>query len=137
MRNKNDYPDQILLSGLSFHGFTGVFSFEKQVGQKFTVDLTLCFHRLNAVDSDKLTDTVHYGTVFSIVKEIVEGQRYDLIERLAGEISDTLLTEFPLIDAIEVVVSKPEAPVEGEFEAMRVKVFRARKPEQGGRAELL
>lgn len=137
MRNKNDYPDHILLSGLTFHGFTGVFAFEKQVGQKFLVDLALCFDRLEAVDSDKLTDTVHYGTVFSIVKEIVEGQRYDLIERLAGEISDTLLAEFPLIDAIDVVVSKPEAPVDGEFESMRVHVFRARKLDRKGGAELL
>ena len=137
MNNKNDYPDHILLSGLEFHGFTGVFSFEKQIGQKFIVDLTLCFSHLNAVDSDKLTDTVHYGTVFSIVKEIVEGQRYDLIERLAGEISDTLITEFPLIDAVDVVVSKPQAPVEGEFESMRVRVFRARKPEHGAGVELL
>jgi 7,8-dihydroneopterin aldolase/epimerase/oxygenase len=135
--NKNDYPDQILLSGLSFHGYTGVFSFEKQVGQKFTIDLVLCFHQLAAVNSDKLTDTVHYGTVFSIVKEIVEGQRYDLIERLAGEIVHTLLEDFPLIDAVDVVVSKPEAPVEGEFEAMRVHVFRVRKSAPGAGVDLL
>ena len=137
MKNKNDYPDQILLSGLAFHGFTGVFSFEKQVGQKFIIDLTLCFQHLDAVDSDKLTDTVHYGTVFSIVKEIAEGQRYDLIERLAGEISTTLLADFSLIDAVDVVVSKPQAPVDGEFEAMRVHVFRARKSEQAAGVELL
>ena len=89
------------------------------------------------MDTDKLTDTVHYGTVYSIVKEIVEGQRCDLIERLAGEIVHTLLAEFPLIDAIDAVVSKPEAPVDGEFEAMRVHIFRARKPETGAEVHLL
>lgn len=80
--------------------------------------LTLCFHHLNAVDTDKLTDTVHYGTAYSIVKD-VDNSAADLTERLAGEIVHAFPAEFPLIDAIDEAVSKPEAPVDGNLEAMR------------------
>ena len=72
MNSLSDYPDQISLKGMAFYGYTGVFDFEKQNGQTFLVDLTLCFSGIQAVDTDILADTVHYGEVFDTVKKIVE-----------------------------------------------------------------
>jgi len=135
MNNFSDYPDQISIKGMSFYGYTGVFDFEKQNGQTFLVDLTLCFSGIQAVDTDILADTVHYGEVFDAVKIIVETARFDLIEFLAGEIIRVVFAKFPLIQAIEAIVTKPEAPVEGVFESISVRIFRERteKTEAGGR----
>jgi len=135
MNNLSDYPDQICLKGMSFYGYTGVFDFEKQNGQTFLVDLTLCFSGIQAVDTDILADTVHYGEVFDIVKKTVETARFDLIEFLAGEIIRVVFAKFPLIQAIEAIVTKPEAPVEGVFESISVRIFRERteKTEAWGR----
>ena len=128
MKIISDYPDRICLKGMSFYGYTGVFDFEKQRGQTFLVDLVLCFTQNKAVDTDELTDTVHYGEVFALVKEIVETGSCNLIEHLAGNIVSAVLDKFPLIQAAEAVVSKPDAPVEGVFETMSVRIFRERKP---------
>lgn len=126
MRVISDYPDRICLKGMSFYGYTGVFDFEKHNGQTFLVDLTLCFSEIRAVMTDDLSDTVHYGEVFSVVQRVVETGKYNLIEYLAGRIISAVFESFPLIAAIEASVSKPDAPVEGIFESMSVRIFRER-----------
>ena len=126
MKVLSDYPDRICLKGMSFHGYTGVFDYEKQNGQRFIVDLTLCFMENQAVRTDALTDTVHYGEVFEVVRDITTTGRFDLIERLAGRIVSAVLEKFPLACAAEVIVYKPDAPVDGIFESMSVRVFRER-----------
>ena len=126
MKVLSDYPDRICLKGMSFYGYTGVFDYEKQNGQRFIVDLTLCFMENPAVRTDVLTDTVHYGEVFAVVREIVTTSRFDLIEHLAGRIAASVLEKFPLVCAAEVIVSKPDAPVDGIFESMSVHIFRER-----------
>ena len=126
MKVLSDYPDRICLKGMSFYGYTGVFDFEKENGQRFIVDLTLCFTENQAVRTDALSDTVHYGEVFEVVRDITATGRFDLIEHLAGTIVSAVLEKFPLICAAEVVVSKPDAPVDGIFESMSVHVFRER-----------
>jgi len=126
MNSISYYPDQISLKQMKFFGYTGVFDFEKQNGQNFLVDLTLCFSCVKAVETDILIDTVHYGEVFNEVKMIVETARFDLIEFLAGEIIRVVFAKFPLIQAIETIVTKPDAPVEGIFESISVRIFRER-----------
>jgi len=127
MINLSEYPDQISLKRMAFYGYTGVLDFEKKNGQIFLVDLTLCFSCIQAVDTDILTDTVHYGEVFEAVKNIVETSRFDLIEFLAGEIIRVIFAKFPLIQAIETIVAKPDAPVKGVFESISIRIFRERK----------
>jgi len=122
----SDYPDRICLKGMSFYGYTGVFDFEKQEGQTFLVDLTLCFTCLRSVDTDVLTDTVHYGEVFEVVKTVVESGKYNLIEHLAGNIISAVFDSFSMVEAADVLVSKPNAPVDGVFEAMGIHIFRER-----------
>lgn len=135
MKMLSDYPDRICLTGMSFYGYTGCFDFEKQNGQTFLVDLTLCFSVLKAARTDILSDTVHYGEVFEVVKNVVENGRFNLIEFMAGQIVSDVLDKFPKVEAVEAVVSKPDAPVSGVFKAMSVRIFRDRaavsRPETG------
>jgi dihydroneopterin aldolase len=123
MKALSDYPNQIHLKGMSFFGYTGAFAIEKRHGQFFIVDVTLGFSSLGAIKSDLLEETVNYADVFAVIKKVVEEMRFDLIERLAGEIISSVLTAFERIDAIEVCVAKPQAPVVGTFESMSVQIF--------------
>ncbi len=118
--------DRILLEGMRFHGHTGVLDFEKREGQEFRVDLSLEFPMLTASDTDRLSDTVHYGHVFETVRQVVEESSFDLIERLAGEIAACVLSGYPSVHAVSVTVRKPNAPVQGRFDAMGVSIRRER-----------
>lgn len=119
--------DRILLEGMHFHGYVGVNEFEKNDGQPFQVDLQLFCDHLQACETDQLEHTVDYGKVFDLVASTVEQARYGLIERLAGKIAENLLSAFALIQAVEVTVRKPKAPVKGDFDAMGIKILRERK----------
>jgi len=125
-RSVKKYRNRIILQGMKFMGTTGLFEFEREKPQPFIVNLTLCFREMTAGRTDRLEDTVDYGLVFSSVREIVEGMRFDLIEALAENIASEILLRFPSVDALDVCIQKPEAPVEGTFEYMGVRLFRER-----------
>lgn len=119
--------DKILLTGMVFHGHTGVYPFEKKDGQDFVVDLELRLGRIPACLSDNLADTVDYGAVFKDTREIVEHGMDDLIERLAERIARRVLLDHPRVGSILVTVKKPMAPVEGRFSHMAVTIERTRE----------
>jgi dihydroneopterin aldolase/2-amino-4-hydroxy-6-hydroxymethyldihydropteridine diphosphokinase len=118
--------DQIVLKGISAKGFHGVLDFEKRDGQTFIVDVTMHVDLAPAGTSDDLGDTVNYAEVAGDVVALIEGDSLDLIEALASRIADRVLAR-PLVEAVEVVVHKPEAPVGHPFTDVQVRVSRERQ----------
>lgn len=118
--------DQIVLKGISARGFHGVLDFEKRDGQTFVVDVTMDVNLAAAGASDDLGDTVNYAEVAGDVVALIEGESLDLIEALAARIADRVLSR-PLVEAVEVVVHKPEAPVGHPFTDVQVRVVRERQ----------
>ena len=112
---------------MEFEGHTGCLDFEKTDGQKFIVSLDIFVDRIKGCYTDELSDTVDYAKIYEITKDIVSGDKGDLIERLAQKISDGVLASDDRIEKVKVTVSKPEAPVKGIFETMEVSIERCRK----------
>jgi dihydroneopterin aldolase/2-amino-4-hydroxy-6-hydroxymethyldihydropteridine diphosphokinase len=117
--------DRIVLKGISARGHHGVLDFEKRDGQVFVVDVTMDVDLAPAGSSDDLADTVNYAEVAADVVALVEGEPLDLIEALAARIADRVLAR-PLVEAVEVTVHKPEAPVGVPFTDVQVVVSRER-----------
>ena len=107
-----------------FYGFHGASAAEQEVGQRFVVDVEV-YRDLSAAGlSDDLADTVSYSQLYRVVKEIVEGPRRKLLERVAGLIAQRMLDEFA-IDAVRVKVRKPEVPMRGSIlDHASVEIFR-------------
>jgi dihydroneopterin aldolase len=120
-------PLTIELRGLVVFARHGVHAFEQEQGQRFVLDLRLVPQSARALETDRLDDTVSYGEVARLAAEICEGRRFDLIERLAAVIGDTLLTRFPL-ERVTVSVHKPSAPIALPFSDVVVTVERTRAP---------
>ena len=117
--------DRITITGVVATGHHGVFDHEKRDGQPFGVDVTLWLDLRPAGRSDALADTVNYGEVAADIVARIEGEPFDLIERLAAVIADDTLRR-PLVDAVEVTVHKPQAPVGVPFGDVTVSVHRRR-----------
>ena len=105
--------DKIVLTGLHFYGYHGCLPEEKRHGQPFHIDLVLETDLERAGQTDDLTQTVDYSAVYGVVKAVVEGPSYDLIERVGQVIADRILAQFPLVQALTVTVHKPQAPIGG------------------------
>lgn len=118
--------DQIFMRGLQFFAFHGVLDAEKELGQKFTVHVTLELDLRAAGVSDDLSKTVSYADLYDLVKHCVTEKRFLLLEALAEDIASALLAASVLIDRVTVEIEKPEAPVRGIFDAFGVKILRGR-----------
>ncbi|MDP1720653.1 MAG: dihydroneopterin aldolase [Candidatus Nanopelagicaceae bacterium] len=118
--------DSIEIKGIRAFGYHGVFDHERENGQEFLVDLFLNLDLRRASASDLVEDTVDYGSVCNLVRDAIVGPPVSLIEKLASQIADLLLSKFPLIDSVVVVVHKPQAPVEINFADIAIRIERSR-----------
>jgi dihydroneopterin aldolase len=123
--------DRIELRGLAATGYHGVYAEERATGQRFVVDVALHVDTARAAASDDVEDTVHYGDLAADVLAVVTGEPVNLIEVLAERIAEVCLRP-PLVQAAEVTVHKPEAPVGVPFDDVAVSIVR-RRPEAATR----
>lgn len=118
--------DRIELIGLQVWGWHGVFEHERRDGQPFVVDLVLELDTRPAAADDALAATVDYGALAEEVAAVVAGEAVDLIETLAERLAAVVLSHDP-VDAVEVTVHKPAAPVPVPFADVRVRIRRDRE----------
>ncbi|MGP1366749.1 MAG: dihydroneopterin aldolase [Schwartzia sp. (in: firmicutes)] len=118
--------DRIKLEGMEFSGCHGCLPVEKEVAQRFLVDVSLSFSRLTAGEADDAAATVDYAAVFTAVQEIVEGPTVSLIETLGERIVDAIFTQFSMVEKVRVAVHKPQAPLPGKFQDVSVILVRQR-----------
>jgi len=119
------YEDKITLCNMMFRGHHGVHPAERELGQRFEIDLELGLDLSCAMASDVLQDTVDYSRVYAIVREEVEDHHYQLIEALAGAIVRRLLGELA-VTSVLVRVRKPQVPLSGILSFTAVEIRRRR-----------
>lgn len=95
----------ISIQGLEVMAKVGVPDEERQVTQRLLVDLRFSAVAQPLCLSDDLTLTIDYYPVSQRVVEIVEERPRKLIETLADELSEKLLSEFSL-SWIELTIRK-------------------------------
>lgn len=126
MRNEaRSATDRIAIRGLAARGRHGVFEHERRDGQDFSVDLVLWVSTRAAAASDDLADTVDYGTLGVDVSALVAGEPVRLIETLAERVADRCLAD-SRVQAVEVTVHKPQAPIPVPFDDVTVTILRSR-----------
>lgn len=118
--------DKIYMNGLSFYGYHGVFPEENKLGQRFNVDLILEIDLEPAGTTDELEKTVNYGDIYTVVKEIVEGEPKKLVETVTESIASSLLLSYPLIEQCTVKVTKPDPPIPGHYDSVAIEMTRGR-----------
>jgi len=117
--------DRLVLRGLRAHAHHGVFDFERDQGQEFTVDVELGLDTRSAAAGDDLAATVHYGELAERLHAALTRDPVDLIETLAQRLADVCLDE-PPVAWVEVTVHKPEAPIRVAFHDVSLTIHRSR-----------
>jgi dihydroneopterin aldolase len=117
--------DRITLTGLRVHGRHGVHEHERTYGQEFVVDATIWLDLGPAAATDQLSATLDYGALAQRAALIVSGQPCNLIETVAARIATEVLTD-QRVQAVEVTVHKPQAPIPLSFTDIAVTTHRRR-----------
>ncbi|MDC3417906.1 dihydroneopterin aldolase [Aquibacillus salsiterrae] len=119
--------DKIYINNAAFYGYHGLFSEENKLGQRFLVDLVLQCDLKVAGKSDRMEDSIDYGHIYSILREIVEGKPFHLIEAVAEKIAEQLFESFSKLVAVTVKVYKPDPPIPGHYKSVAIEIFRERE----------
>lgn len=118
--------DRVSLHNMQFFAYHGVFGAERELGQRFEVDVDLYVDTAAAAASDDLSDAVNYVEVYDLVKAVTEGEPFNLIEALAGTIADRVLAGFAPVAGVTVRVRKPSVAIPGVLGGTEVELSRTR-----------
>ena len=113
--------DVIELRGITAEAAHGVLEKEWDAPQTFTVDLLLWVDTDRAALSDDIVDTVSYAEIAEKAHAILVGPSVRLIETLGHKIADAAL-EDSRVRGVEVIVHKPEAPIDVPFTDVSVTI---------------
>jgi len=118
--------DRILLNGLTFFGRHGCHPAERELGQKFLVDIELECDLTAAGQSDALADTIDYVAIYDAAREVMEGEPAQLLESLAQRIADFALLDERVL-SVWVRIRKPHVALPGPLESLGVEITRERQ----------
>ena len=112
----------INIRGLEFEACHGVNPDEKTQPQKFVVDADIKTDFYAAAKDDDVCGTVNYAKACKAIAAAVQGNVFNLIEKLAYECAFAILENFQRAEAVEITVKKPEAPMSRKFDYVAVRV---------------
>lgn len=100
--------DIVFIEQLTVMVVIGVYEWEQQRLQKLVFDLEMGWDNRSAARSDNVADCLNYADVTDTVLSVVDGKRFALLERIAEETADRLITQFTL-PWIRIKIGKPGA----------------------------
>ena len=112
---------KIRLKNIQLYGWHGIADKEKQIGQKFEIDVEVSVPNDLGIDTDDIEKTVNYSFMYDTIVDLFFENRYNLIETLANKISISILDKFDVISC-KVIIRKPDAPINGILDYVEVEV---------------
>ncbi len=107
--------DWIRITGIRGYGYIGALPEEQVLGQWFEVDVAIATDLAQPGQSDRLEDTLNYCQIVETVQQMLQTERFALLERLADAIATAILSPnliSPIeIHAVQVVLTKLAAPI--------------------------
>jgi len=112
---------KIRINNIQLFGYHGIDEKEKSDGQIFEIDVELSPTYDNSI-LDNIHNTVDYSLVYDEITNIFCRRKYNLIEYLANKIATSIIDKFN-VDNCKVVIRKPNAPINGNFDSVEVEVI--------------
>ena len=89
----------IQIEDLKFKAIIGILDFERKEEQDVIVDLVLCYNNED--------DFIDYALVVEFIKKHIKKSKFLLIEDALDSLSKRLKEKFPLINSLDLKISKP------------------------------
>ncbi|ELW1646092.1 bifunctional dihydroneopterin aldolase/7,8-dihydroneopterin epimerase [Enterobacter oligotrophicus] len=100
--------DIVFIEQLSVITTIGVYDWEQTIEQKLVFDIEMGWDNRKSAKSDDVNDCLSYADISETVIGHVEGQRFALVERVAEEVTELLLSKFNS-PWVRIKLSKPGA----------------------------
>ena len=96
-----------------FYGFHGSMEVERELGQKFLVDVSVTLDLDEAIKNDDPSKTINTYSIYQLTNEIVTEKKFFLIETLVYNIAKSFFNKFPNIETILIRVKKSNLYLSG------------------------
>ena len=118
--------NNLIIKGLEVFSYHGVHDFEKNEGQIFIIDIILDIPQLEGFQTDSINDVINYSQVIRVIKSSCSGQKYNLIEKTAYTVLESLFKTFEQINSVDITIKKPNAPIKDKVEYVAFRVLKKR-----------
>jgi len=114
--------DTIFIQGLQTQAIIGIYEWEREEPQPLIFDLEMQMATFDqAADSDDIEQTINYAAVSEEVCDFVAEARVELIETLAKQVLHMIFAKHPLVEEINLCLSKPQAVPQAETVGLIIK----------------
>ena len=97
------------LHNLRIDCIVGIHPHERETPQAVFVDLEVDYDFAPAAESDAISDAVDYAMMASMVTQLIQTRRFQLIEAMAEAVAALLLEAMPGIETVRLEIRKPAA----------------------------
>ena len=111
----------IRLNNIQLFGYHGVYDNERTDGQKFEIDVQIKANVRKAIDKDEISETIDYSCVYNDIVKVFSSKKYQLIEKLANDISYLICKRYK-INNCKVVIRKPNVLILGCLDNVEVEI---------------
>ena len=116
--------DFIKVTNMPVFAYHGVLAEEKANGQEFFLNAKVYVDMRKAGLTDQLENTINYDQICIYLKEVFAERVFDTIEAAAEYTMQEIMVSFPTIQAMELEVRKPHAPLTYMPEDISVTLYR-------------
>ena len=86
--------DQLRIKDLEVYAYHGVFPAEKELGQRFVLDLWVDYEMTRAARTGDLEASIHYGILAEQLTEWMQAEKIDLIETVAFQLVQKIFESY-------------------------------------------
>ena len=103
--------DKVFIEQLEVITTIGVYDWEQSIKQKLILDIEMAHDNRVAGKSDNVVDALDYAKVSSAVLYHIESGRFLLVERVAEEVAELIMSQFA-VPWVKIRLTKPGAVVQ-------------------------
>jgi dihydroneopterin aldolase len=103
-----------IVQGMNFHAFHGMMEVERELGQVFSVDVTLYMDLKPEDASPSVKTEVRGSEIYEVTKDIMMGTKFTSHMSLALALAKDLLDRFVEVTEVEVTVGRRQLFIPGD-----------------------
>jgi dihydroneopterin aldolase len=103
-----------IVQGMNFHAFHGAMEVERELGQMFSVDVSLAVDLAAEDASPSVNTEVRGSEIYEITKNIMMGTKFNSHTSLALALAKKLLERFRQVTDAEVTVGRRQLFIAGD-----------------------
>ena len=107
-----------------FYAHHGFYKAERELGQKFEIDIEIGCNLKDSAQSDDLTKTIDYSKIYGIAQETFSHYKFKLLETVAEKMAAEMLKISGVID-VKIKVRKPHVPMNGLLDFVEIEIYRS------------